>query len=223
MAFSAYRPSALAALPPSATLFQYDEDGDVVMTDAASGSPIRYSGSPVAPWAPQRSYSPLDSASQEGELDEVTRNLALEMLEAVLQGEPREDDDEMPPLISTRIADNPNGLILPPPLPSQAAGPPPGGEGGEEDWCLSAMIPDLTLRLDMRHPRVILNFLRFVSTYNELAPHGEEIHLPPLSQETYDYIVAHPGVAEPASEFAEEVGELRALLDRSRCWCPECE
>lgn len=242
MAFSAYRSPAVAALPPSARLFQYDEDGDAIMTDAVTGSPIRYPGSQVAPWAPERLPSPIEPWIQEGELhDDVVRNLAQEMAEAVLQGEPR-DDPAVPPFIFARIDDNPDGPVLPPPVPQnefhlleqigQAAhqaqeeenAPPPGGEPAEEEeWCLSATVPELALRLDMRHPRVILHFLRFVSTYNELAPPGEEIHLPAIPQSISDYIFAHTSLVTPPAEFASEIAELRALINTYRCWCDECE
>jgi hypothetical protein len=114
------------------------------------------------------------------------RNLAEAMAEAVLEGEPREE-----------------------------AAAPPGGEpaAADDDWCVSVTVSDLALRLDMRHPRVLLNLLRFVSTYNELAPFGETIHLPLIPQDRADHILSHVSVANPVPEFAEQVAELRALMD----------
>lgn len=221
---SLYSSPAFAALPTSARLFVYDDDGDV-----RSGSPVRYPGSPVAPWAPERQYDSPEPLIQEGEISEIARNLAEEMAEVVL------DDREVPPFIYARMADNPNGPQGPPPgpLPHDLPPiPPPGGEAAEEQqdqgwgvpqWCVSVNVSDLALRLDMRHPRVILNFLRFVNTYNELAPPGEEIYLPAFPESIYQHIVSHPGVAEPVPEFYAEVAELRYLLNKYRCWCPECE
>jgi hypothetical protein len=84
-----------------------------------------------------------------------------------------------------------------------------------EDWCLSVNIPDLALRLDMRHPRVILNLLRFVNTYNELAPYGEQIHVPRMPRSAVDQILGHISVANPVPEFASEVAELRALVNEN--------
>jgi hypothetical protein len=74
----------------------------------------------------------------------------------------------------------------------------------------------------MRHPRVVLNFLRFVTTYNELAPVGEDIHLPIMDDGTIEDILNHESVRNPAPEFAAEVAELRALIDRYSCRCREC-
>jgi hypothetical protein len=82
-----------------------------------------------------------------------------------------------------------------------------------EDWCVSVRCSDLALSLDMRHPRVVLNLLRFVNTYNELAPEGEKIHLPPIPPSAADIILSHISVTHPVPEFASEVAELRALVD----------
>jgi hypothetical protein len=66
----------------------------------------------------------------------------------------------------------------------------------------------------MRHPRVVLNLLRFVDSYNELAPQGEEIHLPLIPRHTHEHILEHEGVRNVSQEFAEDVAELRDLLQR---------
>lgn len=213
----------LSALPlPRHILFEYDEDGDAIMTDAATGLPIRYDGgsqdtesleegerrnstdtlimTPVAavsppvaalcPPAPAR--PPRFSLNPEDDDDEdtVMRDLTQQMAEMVLDGEPRDD-------------------------PLAAAGiPPVGGEPSPaEDWCVSVTVSDLALRLDMRHPRVLLNLLRFVSTYNEMAPPDERIYLPPIPQERVEHILSHESVVNPVPEFADQVAELRYLVD----------
>jgi hypothetical protein len=200
----------LQALPePHHMLFEYDAEGDAIMIDAETGSPIRYGAWPLLqPPAPIRAPRPLIEEDDEEEGLSPVRNLAVAMAEAVL-------DDE-PPFLYARIADNPHGPVLP-----DAEAPPAGSplaEEAEEEyeggWCTSVTIPDLALRLDMRHPRVILNLLRFVSTYNELAPEGEEIHLPPMSNRSLDFIRNHESVREPVPEFQSEVDELLTLLDR---------
>jgi hypothetical protein len=215
-----------AALPSSHIFFQYDEDGDVIMTDAHTGLPITYGGakrgrsdssdealspikiprtpvgSPtmVCPGAPKKGVpslppSPPSSAAEDDE--SPARNLALQMAEAVLEGEPRD--------------------------PPAAAVPPPGGAPADADWCLSVNCPDLALRLDMRHPRVVLDFLRFVDSYNELAPYGEEIHLPYLGCHAVDTILSHVSLVNPPAEFAREVAELRARVADHSCQCPDCQ
>ena len=204
----------LSALPlPRHLFFEYDEDGDAIMIDADTGerlngeraqsaetlveSPIPFIASPVAavsppvaalcPPAPAR--PPRFSLNPEDEDDVAVRSLAEEMAEIVLDGEA---------------------------LPAAAAGIPPlGGEPpAAEDWCVSVTVSDLALRLDMRHPRVLLNLLRFVSTYNELAPPGEDIHLPLIPQERADFILSHESVVNPVPEFADQVAELRSLVER---------
>jgi len=204
----------LSALPlPRHLFFEYDEDGDAIMIDADTGerlngeraqnaetlveSPIPFIASPVAavsppvaalcPPAPAR--PPRFSLNPEDEDDVAVRSLAEEMAEIVLDGET---------------------------LPAAAAGIPPlGGEpAAVVDWCVSVTVSDLALRLDMRHPRVLLNLLRFVSTYNELAPPGEDIHLPLIPQERADFILSHESVVNPVSEFADQVAEMRSLVER---------
>jgi hypothetical protein len=204
----------VSALPlPHHLLFEYDEDGDAIMTDAVTGERLIYgreraqstgtlvaspvakapSPVPVCPPAPPRSRAPVGPVEEDGAASPV-RNLAEAMAEAVLEGEPREE-----------AAAPPGGEPAPAGVPEPAA---------EEDWCVSVTVSDLALRLDMRHPRVLLNLLRFVSTYNELAPPGEAIHLPLIPQERADHILSHVSVANPVPEFAEQVAELRALMER---------
>lgn len=219
--------AVFSALPAAAAVFQYDADGDAIMTDAATGLPIRYGGvvrtrsasldaesvdsrpskrsrsssdeggAPICPPAPKKApVAPRNDDGEDGDgAESAARNLAESMAEAVLAGEPRD------------------GEANPAPEPSA----PPSGEPAAEEpeeWCVSVTISDLALRLDMRHPRVVLNLLRFVDTYNELAPYGEEIHMPLIPRDRAEHILAHEGVANPAPEFAAEVAELRALLER---------
>jgi hypothetical protein len=62
----------------------------------------------------------------------------------------------------------------------------------------------------------MLQFFRFVSSYNELAPEGEEIHIPLFNQGIMDYILSHPSITNPAPEFAADIAELRAYLEKYR-------
>jgi hypothetical protein len=199
-----------------------DDDGDG--DDSGRGgavSPIKIpranvglpDGCPPAPKKGPR--SPRDDDDEDGH-GSALRNLATQMAEAVLDGEPR-DTAPVSNAASNAAADT---------AAADGEAPPGGGEpepahaGG---WCLSVTVSDLALRLDMRHPRVVLNLLRFVSTYNELAPEGEEIHLPIMDAEAVAMILNHESVVNPAPEFAAEVAELRELVDRESCRCPDCE
>ena len=206
----------VAALPlPRHLLFEYDEDGDAIMIDAATGerllygreraqstdtllaSPIAEVPSPLAvcPPAPPRVRAPVGLVEDEDGVASPVRNLAEAMAEAVLAGEPREEPAAVAPPAGEPAA--------------EAVAEPDAWEG----WCVSVTVSDLALRLDMRHPRVLLNLLRFVSTYNELAPFGETIHLPLIPQERADFILAHESVVNPVPEFADQVAELRSLVD----------
>jgi hypothetical protein len=235
----------ISALPlPHHLFFEYDEDGDAIMIDAATGerlnggrhqstetlveSPIAFVASPVAavsppspPPAPAR--LPRFSLNPEDDEDEVAvRNLAEEMAEVVLNGEPREE--AVPPVVvPVPPVEAPVPPVEAPVPPVEAPVPPPAGEpAAEENWCISVTVPDLALRLDMRHPRVVLNFFRFVTTYNELAPPGEEIHVPMLTPIDADEILGHVSVVDTVPEFAAEVAELRYLVRNFTCLCSDC-
>lgn len=92
-----------------------------------------------------------------------------------------------------------------------------------DHWCISVKVPDLALRLDMRHPRVILNFLRFVNSYNELAPEGEKINVPFMEVAETSMIFNHESVRNVVPEFAEDVKELSRLVNLHSCNCPDCD
>lgn len=206
----------------------YDADGDAIMTDAATGLPITYGASkrsrsasdevdggaapaPLCPPAPKKAASaPTASAEPDGEDGDgaasAVQNLAERMAEVVLEGEPRDDAAE-----------------LPSPIPPVGDGPAEVGPDDHDNWCLSVNIEDLALRLDMRHPRVVLNLLRFVSTYNELAPEGEEIRMPLMGAWARDQVLNHVSLVNPVPEFASEIAELRALVHRYSCDCADCE
>ena len=193
-------------------------------------SPIAFIASPVAavsppvaalcPPAPAR--LPRFSLNPEDDEDEVAvRNLAEEMAEVVLEGEPVEAP--VPPVVvPVPPAEAPVPPVEAPVPPVEAPVPPPAGEPvAEENWCISVTVPDLALRLDMRHPRVVLNFFRFVTTYNELAPPGEEIHVPMLTPIDADEILGHVSVVDTVPEFAEEVAELRYLVRNFTSLCSD--
>lgn len=219
------------ALPAPHVFMAVDADGDAIMTDAVTGLPITY-GAPASgkrersasldsadsrpskrsrsssdetdyadmpplipatalapPPAPQKApRPPVASEDEDGDgAESALRNLAQQMAEAVLQGEPRDA-----------------------PLPPAGDGP---VHAEPEEWCMSVTVSDLALRLDMRHPRVVLNLLRFVTTYNELAPPGEDIHFPLMPPFAVQNLLSHESLVNPPAEFQDEVNELRALVD----------
>jgi hypothetical protein len=248
MSSTLFNASPFAAALPAHTVFtSYDEDGDAIMTDAVTGLPIVYGGkrgrsasldsesshsskrsrvssgeglSPIkiprasvgfpvsaCPPAPRKSARPVlnpedddDDADGGAAAASVLRSLAEQMAETVLNGEPSS------PAAAAPAGDGPA------PAPAAAEG-----------WCLAVNCADLALRLDMRHPRVVLDFLRFVDSYNELAPYGEEIHLPYMETDAVNIILSHESVANPPPEFADQVAELRARVEGHSCRCPDCD
>lgn len=232
-----------SALPASHVFFSYDADGDAIMTDANTGLPIVYGGAgsrrarsaslesdtesrpskrsrsssdeddyadmpplipAVPPAAPKKAVrAPVHNPDDDSDGGaSPMRNLAEQMAAAVLDGEPR-DAPAAGLSNAAAVFDGP-GV------------PPPGGEAEPDSYCVSVTVHDLALRLDMRHPRVVLNLLRFVTTYNELALPGEEIHLPLIGPMGAQDILSHESVVNPVPEFAAEVAELRALVERYR-------
>jgi hypothetical protein len=195
------------------------DEGDGAGDSGRGGavSPIKIPRAPVGlpdacPPAPKKApRSPHDDDADGDGHESALRNLAEQMAAAVLDGEPRDAP------VATEAS---NAAAVPADVDGDGAAP-PGGEP-EHGWCVSVTCSDLALRLDMRHPRVVLNFLRFVSTYNELAPEGEDIHLPIMDDGTVEDILNHESVRNPVPEFAAEVAELRALVDRFSCHCREC-
>jgi len=192
-----------AALPAGLAFTEYESDGDVSMTDL----PI-YATPPRVAMAMNPPPAPVRISRMDAE---------------------QEEDAAMPPFIYAR-GDGPPPFVLPP----EVEAPPPGGEPEqeagwghqdpvEEEWYVSVGVPDLALRLDFRHPRVLLHFFRFVSTYNELAPRDEEIHLPAIPRSVLNQVYAHPGLGPAAPEFEQDVAELRHLLQHYSCLCAECD
>lgn len=166
-------------------------------------APMGVAASGETPCAPIKASRPPHDDDEEDGHGGALRNLAEQLAEAALVGEPRDDAPAAAPAPSAPPADGEH----------DGAASPAEGWGGQE-WCVSVRVSDLALRLDMRHPRVVLNLLRFVDSYNELAPEGEDIHLPLIPRHTHDHILNHEGVRNVPPEFAEDVAELRVLLQR---------
>jgi len=274
--FSNASPFAVA-LPASHVFFNYDADGDCIMTDAVTGLPITYGSvakrsrsasvdSDSADSRPSKRsrMSSDDDGEQDGsasspssglsiktprapvgfplnecppapkklarvgpsEDDDYSplRNLAESMAEAVLAGEPR--DTSFMAAATTTSSSNAASVPLPaspPTVPASSTTVSSATVPVAEDWCVAVTCSDLALRLDMRHPRVVLHLLRFVNSYNELAPEDEQINLPYLEAGIISTILSHESVVNPASEFASDVAELKVLIDQHRCQCPDCE
>ncbi len=181
----------------------------------------------VCPPAPKKANPPPPPILEYGEdkylAEAAARNLATAMDEAVLPNFQNSEDEYLAATHNLATAMAEAVLANEPADVGPGVVPPGDGPQQEEGWRVSVTVPDLALRLDMRHPRVVLNLLRFVKTYNELAPEGEEIHLPPIGDSGVNNILSHPDLANTSAISEDEAGELRDLVDFYRCRCYDCD
>lgn len=83
-------------------------------------------------------------------------------------------------------------------------------ENQEEHWAFKT--PTIKSRVIMRHPRVLLNFLRFIDSCNEEASDGEEIIIKKIPYHMTEKMLNHSSIINPAQEFINDVNELKARL-----------
>ena len=65
----------------------------------------------------------------------------------------------------------------------------------------------------LRHPRVLLAFLRFVELQNEVALEGEAIILPAIPSDIVRKILNHPSITNPPIEFVIDIEELKDRIE----------
>ncbi len=193
------RPSKRRRISPSVN-DEADGEGAAAPVASVFMTPPRAAVPPVCPPAPKKAR--LSEGDGEDDSYSPLRNLAQQMAEAVLAGEPRS------PLLA---AVGPGSAVGAGAGPAQATAP-LGGQPQEEPWVFVLNVDDFALRLDMRHPRVVLSYLRFVESYNSYVPEPEQIHLPKIKSNMVAFILGHSSVLNPAPEFVEEVDELRRLV-----------
>jgi hypothetical protein len=68
--------------------------------------------------------------------------------------------------------------------------------------------PFLNQRFVIKHPRVLLSFLRFIDQYNELAAPEEVYMLPAIPQRIVRNIFSHVSFVNPPAEFLNDINEL---------------
>jgi hypothetical protein len=74
--------------------------------------------------------------------------------------------------------------------------------------------PHINQKFILKHPRVMLAFLRFLDFYNELADPEEVFIIKAIPQSIIKRICEHHSVAQVPPEFAEDVEELKHRLGR---------
>ena len=78
-------------------------------------------------------------------------------------------------------------------------------EEEDEFWLKT---PHINQTFLLKHPRVILAFLRFIDLYNELADPEEVFMLRAIPMRIFNRILEHPAVKFVPEEFQEDVEEL---------------
>ncbi len=74
--------------------------------------------------------------------------------------------------------------------------------------------PLINQKFILKHPRVILAFLRFIDLYNELADPEEVFMMRAIPQSVVNLICEHSSVADVPPEFQQDVNELKHRLSR---------
>jgi len=85
----------------------------------------------------------------------------------------------------------------------------------EEDNDWGFLVPTIT-RGTLRHPRVLLNFLRYIDSHNEVAKPDEQIFLKPIPPHVYENMLKHSSIQNPSIGFEADVNELIQRLDDHR-------
>lgn len=89
-----------------------------------------------------------------------------------------------------------------------------GGDVREETEFEWIQTPLLNRRFVIKHPRVLLSFLRFIDEFNELADPDEIQLLPAIPQRIIQLVLSHPSIVNPPPEFLDTIRELRLRLER---------
>lgn len=84
----------------------------------------------------------------------------------------------------------------------------------EEDEFEWIKTPLINQRFILKHPRVLLSFLRFIDEYNELADPEDVLLLPAIPQRIVQGVLLHPSFVNTPPEFLETIREFRHRLER---------
>jgi hypothetical protein len=84
-------------------------------------------------------------------------------------------------------------------------------EDGNAMWAFSTKVKQ---EFVFRHPRVLLDYLRFIDSYNETATTSEFYTVPRISPRVARHLLSHSSITNPAPEFADTVWELKQRLKR---------
>lgn len=91
---------------------------------------------------------------------------------------------------------------------------PPMEDDSEDDEELWIRTPKINQAFILKHPRVMLAFLRFIDFYNELADPEEVFMMKAIPQALVNRIQNHSSVTDVPPEFQQDVEELKHRLSR---------
>jgi len=79
-------------------------------------------------------------------------------------------------------------------------------ERESEEWVFhTSQLPE---RFVIRHPRVLLNFLRFIDSLNEINNGNETFMMDAIPHELMGRILSHSSIVSPPTEFKDDAYEL---------------
>ena len=79
-------------------------------------------------------------------------------------------------------------------------------ERQSQEWVFeTSPLPEIFV---IRHPRVLLNFLRFIDSLNEINTGDETFMMDAIPYETLTRMLSHKSITNPPAEFQGEVDEL---------------
>jgi hypothetical protein len=85
------------------------------------------------------------------------------------------------------------------------------------EWAILPEDSEWTIALrdrKFRHPRVLLAYVDFVVSHNELAKNEEEkIVIPQMPTSVVLFIFDHTSLREPPEEFKEQINRLRYFVE----------
>ena len=83
----------------------------------------------------------------------------------------------------------------------------------DEEW--GFLVPTIA-RGTLRHPRVLLNFLRYIDSHNEVAKPEEFIFVKAIPPHIYNLMLKHSSIQNPSIGFEADVNELLQRIEYHR-------
>ena len=96
-------------------------------------------------------------------------------------------------------------------IPSTPPTPSPNVSDSDEEMAVKT--PTIHKAFVLKHPRVVLAYLRFIDLYNEQAEGDEIFMMPAIPKAIVERILRHSSCTSPDPDF-KDVNELKERLER---------